>query len=87
MGLPGDVLSLGLRHLRGLSLSPTIVGSDEEGTKEEDGSLCISELQEACSSDPHIDRAGTDVSSLAVMLPQVLLVLQNTHTVYIYIYE
>lgn len=73
----GEDLSLGLRHLRGLSLSPVGVGCDGEGTEEEDGGFCVSELQEACSSDPQIDRAATDVSSLAVTLPQVLLVLQQ----------
>lgn len=75
----GDTLSLGLQHLRGLSLSPGGVGCDGEGTEEADGGLCTSEVQEACSSDPQIDRAVTDVSSLAVMTPQVLLVLQKKH--------
>lgn len=72
----GKSLSLGLRDLWDLSLSPAVVGSDGEGTKERDGGRCISELREACSSDPQVDGAGDDVSSPALTPSRILCELQ-----------
>lgn len=53
------------------------MGCDGEGTEEMDGGLCISELQDACSSDPQVDRAGAGVSSPAVSPPRILWELPN----------
>lgn len=73
---PGDALSLGLQDLRRLSPSLAVMGCDGEGTEEMDGGLCVSELQEACSSDPHVDRAGTEMSSPAATPLLILFELQ-----------
>lgn len=73
----GKPLSLGLRDLWDLSLSPAVVGCDGEGTEERDGGRCISELREDCSSDSQDDRAGDGVSSPAVTPSRILCELQT----------
>lgn len=74
-------LSLGLRDLWDPSLSTAAVGCDGEGAEERDGGRCISE--EACSSDPQVDRAGEGVSSPALTPSRTLCELQTKpkHTI------
>lgn len=73
----GNSLSLGLRDLWDLSPSPAVVGCDGEDTEERDGGRCVSELREACSSDPQLDRTGDGVSSPALTPSRILCELQT----------